>query len=140
MLNRISKGDQISLGGAVVLFISLFLTWYSVEVSVSGFSAGVDGNAFDVFKFTDLLLLVISLGTIAMIFMLENGKIPSEYSWIPLAAGAVAALFILFRMINKPGPGIEGVGVDYGLGFGIFVGLIGAAGIIAGQVMKGKQA
>lgn len=32
MLDRISKADRISLAGAIVLFIGLFLPWYKPDV------------------------------------------------------------------------------------------------------------
>ncbi len=140
MLNRIGNGDRISLGGAIVLFISLFMTWYTIKVSLGGLTSGIAANAsaFDALKFTDLLLLVISVGVAAVILLIASNKIGSELSQAVLPAGAVATLFVLFRLIKVPGVDVSGV--DVGRGFGIFLGLIGAAAIVAGQVMKQKEA
>lgn len=139
MLTRLGNGARISLGGAIVLFISLFMTWYTAKVSVGGLVSGigVDANAFDAFKFTDLLLLVISLGVAAVILLVASDKLGPELSQAVLPAGGLATLLVLFRLVNMPTPDIQGV--DFGRGFGIFIGLIGAAAIVAGQVMDRKN-
>jgi hypothetical protein len=49
----------------------------------------------------------------------------------------LATLLVLFRLIKMPTPDVQGV--DFGRGFGIFIGLIGAAAIVAGQVMDRKN-
>ena len=139
MLSRLGNGARISLGGAIVLFISLFMTWYTAKISLGGLVSGigVDADAFDALKFTDLLLLVISLGVIAVILLVASGKLGPELSQAVLPAGGLALLLVLFRLIKVPAPDVDGV--DFGRGYGIFIGLIGAAAIVAGQVMDRKN-
>ncbi len=140
MLTRLGNGARISLGGAIVLFISLFMTWYTAKISLGGLVSGigVNASAFDAFDFTDILLLVISLGVIAVILLVASGKLGPELSQAVLPAGGLALLLVLFRLIKVPGPDVTGV--DFGRGFGIFIGLIGAAAIVAGQVLDRKDA
>lgn len=137
MLNRLGRGDRISLGGGVLLVISLFMNWYSV--SVSGFS--VSGSAFDALSVIDFLLLIIGAGVVALILAIAADRLDESYAPAALAGGVVAAVLILFRMIRKPHAGDvpEGLGIDYSLAFGIFVALIAAIAIIAGQVMKARE-
>jgi hypothetical protein len=139
VLTRLGNGARISLGGAIVLFISLFMTWYTAKVSLGGLISdiGVNASAFDAFKFTDLLLAAISLGVIAVIVLVATDKLGPELSQAVLPAGALATLLVLFRLIKMPTPDVQGV--DFGRGFGIFIGLIGAAAIVAGQVMDRKN-
>ena len=140
MLTRLGNGARISLGGAIVLFISLFMTWYTAKVKLGGLVSdiGVNASAFDALDFFDILQLVISLGVIAVIVLVASGKLGPELSQAVLPAGAVATLIVLFRLIKVPGPDVTGV--DFGRGFGIFIGLIGAAAIVAGQVLDRKDA
>jgi hypothetical protein len=139
VLTRLGNGARISLGGAIVLFISLFMTWYTAKVSLGGLISdiGVNASAFDAFKFTDLLLAAISLGVIAVIVLVATDKLGPELSQAVLPAGALATLLVLFRLIKMPTPDVQGV--DFGRGFGIFIGLIGAAAIVVGQVMDRKN-
>lgn len=130
MLDRIEKNDRISLGGAAVLLISLFLTWY--KVSAGGLS--ITGNAFDTLKYTDILLLLGSIAVIAIILLIAQGTLDEALSPAILVIGAVATLLVLFRLLNTPAPD----GVDASRGIGIFIGLIGAAAIAVGQIMKAQ--
>jgi hypothetical protein len=115
------------------------MTWYTAKVSLGGLISdiGVNASAFDAFKFTDLLLAAISLGVIAVIVLVATDKLGPELSQAVLPAGALATLLVLFRLIKMPTPDVQGV--DFGRGFGIFIGLIGAAAIVAGQVMDRKN-
>lgn len=135
MLNRLGRGDQISLGGGALLVLSLFLNWYSV--SFGGFSVSLD--AFDAFTVIDILLLILGAGVIALILGIAADKVDALYAPIVLGAGALAFLFVLFRMIFKPNAGDVPDGVDYGLSFGIFVALIATIAIVAGQVKKAQE-
>jgi len=137
MLDRIGKGDRISLGDAILLFISLFLPWYKVSVSIGGISRSESGHAFETLKYTDIILLLISIAVVAIIILIAQGTLDAALAPIVLVVGAIATLLILYRMIDKPGPDVDGL--DVGLGFGIFLGLIGAVAIAVGQVMKAQE-
>lgn len=135
MVNRLGRGDRISLVGGALLVISLFLNWYSV-------SAGpitISGSAFDALKFIDILLLILGAGVVVLILGIAAGRVDAVYGPASLGAGVLALLLVLFRMISKPNGGDVPDGVDYGLAFGIFVALIAAIVIIVGQVMKAQE-
>lgn len=127
MVDRLGRGDRISLGGGALLVISLFLSWYKA----GPFSA----NAFDALDLIDILLLILGAGVVILILGIAAGRIDAIYGPATLAAGIIALLLVLFRMIDKPGPGGAGIGLAYG----IFIALISAVAICVGQVMKAQE-
>ncbi len=137
MLNRLGRGDQISLGGGVLLVISLFLNWYTV----TGNTNSASGSAFDALAFIDVLLLILGVGVIVVILGIAAGKIDALYAPAVLGAGVLAFLLVLFRMIRKPDIGelAAALGMDYGLAFGIFVALVATIVIVAGQLKKASE-
>lgn len=137
MLDRIGKADRISLAGAVLLFIALFLPWYGIESGLIGDGPGADlvrglvenisANAFEAFSFVDILLLILSLGAIGLILAVALGKVDESYHRFVETIGGLAALLVLFRIVIQP----DGAAVKWG----IFVALIGGAAIFAGQFL-----
>lgn len=143
MLERFKKGDLISLAGAVLLFIALFMPWYGLDVgeitggdpvlgALADRLSDVTANAFDAFDFIDIVLLLIALGAAGLIVASSIGKLDESLVRFVEPLGGLAAVLILIRMIFQPGG--EGVGLKYG----IFVGLIAALAIAAGQRLKAR--
>ena len=142
--NRLSTGEMIAGISGVVLLISMFLKWYSVSVSGGGgilgntsFGVG-SANAWESFGIIDLILFVVAVVAIANAIlkaMARDVDLPWPTSTIVAAAGALAFVLILFRLLVDPVdvgdlPGT--VDVDVGRGLGLFLGLISAAGIAYG--------
>lgn len=142
--NRLSTGEMIAGISGVVLLISMFLKWYSVSVSGGGgilgdasFGVG-SANAWESFGIIDLILFVVAVVAIANAIlkaMARDVDLPWPTATIVAAAGALAFLLILFRLLVDPVdvgdlPGT--VDVDVGRGLGLFLGLISAAGIAYG--------
>jgi hypothetical protein len=68
--NRLKFGDLIAGGGAVVLFISLFLDWYNVTIQGAGKLGDLGGgNAFDALGIGPVFLLLVSLAVIAIVIV-----------------------------------------------------------------------
>jgi hypothetical protein len=143
-LSRTSLGERIAAAGGVVLFISMFLPWYAVEATVrvpGGPSFGGEAerlNAWQAFGFLDFLLFVIAAIAVAVPLLRVARELPRNLPASPpatlLAAGGFAVLFILFRLIDTPGPDIDvSVGeVHMARRIGIFIGLLAAAAITYG--------
>ncbi len=137
MLDRIAKGDRISLAGAVVLFIALFLPWYGIETDFLGQGAaadlvrqivdGVSVNAFEALDFIDIVLLLLAIGAAALIVLVAMDKIDASLHRFVETIGGVAAIAVLLRIVIQP----DGASLKWG----IFVALIGAVGIAAGQYL-----
>ncbi len=137
MLERIAKGDRISLAGAVVLFIALFLPWYGIETDFLGQGPaadavrqivdGVSVNAFEAFDFIDIVLLLLAIGAAALIVLVAMDRIDASLHRFVETIGGVAAIAVLFRIVIQP----DGASLKWG----IFVALVGAVGIAAGQYL-----
>jgi hypothetical protein len=123
---------------AVALFIFMFFPWYGIKTEFEGLGdiEGANGNAWEVFSFIDILLFLVVVVTIGMVLARAAGAMPSNLpapaGTIVAAAGALAVLLILFRLISAPDPDITGDAVDLSRKIGIFLGLIAALGITFG--------
>ncbi len=135
MFERMSRGDKIAGGGAIVLVVSLFLPWYgfdfsAVDVPNNGFSKLVEGITLSGMKaldYMDIMLLLIGVGIVAVLFLMANGNLDDSLrSWIE-TAGSFAALAVIFRMFDQPDPAQLVV-----LKYGIYAALIGALAIAVG--------
>jgi hypothetical protein len=133
--SKISFGEMIAGAAAVILFIVMFFPWYGASASVAGFSASANASAWEAFSFVDILLFLVALVTVGLVVARAAGQMPSlpqPPGLIVAAAGALAVLLILFRLLVVPDGGVSGVDVDISRKFGIFLGLIAAAGITFG--------
>ena len=135
-LSRLRTGEKIAAGAALLLFVDLFLKWYGVNL---GEAFGQVANTFDVdtsvsawqaFDFTDILLFVIVAVTVGLVALQASGSTlrpPVSRSAIIALLGALATVWVLWRLINEPGPNKL---ID--LKVGAYLGLLFAAGIAFG--------
>jgi uncharacterized membrane protein YhaH (DUF805 family) len=138
-VDKLSTGEKVSAASAVLLFIFMFFDWFGVEVSgVGGFSgtfAG-GGSAWDVLDFIPIILMLTIVAAIAVaVIRLTDADVepPVSMNAVVAALGGLSVLLILFRIIDPPGIGsYPGVSIDTTLKFGIFLGLLAAAGIAYG--------
>ncbi len=153
----VDAGGRIAGIGAIVLVLAmLVLGWYSIDevtVSAAGQSQTISaddipgdvdntGNAFQAFSIIDILLVIAALAALAAVAMRAAGNDKSgNAGLIAAAAGALAFILVLFRLIAVPdflgnlGNAIpDGVDVDVeaGRGIGLFVGLISSAAMAYG--------
>jgi len=120
---------------AVALFVFMFLPWYGESASFGGVGLSRNRTAWDVFSFVDILLflvIVISIGLIVARALDSMPDLPQPPGLVVAAAGALAVLLILFRLIVIPDGNVDVDGVDFSRKIGIFLGLIAAAGITFG--------
>jgi hypothetical protein len=126
-VSRLNRGERIAGVAAVLLFIDLFLHWYSANVSSqisrlaarAGVSTAV--NAWDAFSTTDILLLLTIIVALAMVAMTAAGRIgdlPVSLALVTAALGALMTLVVLYRIINQPGPN-DFINVEYGAYLGL---------------------
>jgi hypothetical protein len=120
-------GPVLAAIGAILLIVSLFLSWYEGPPG-----DGISG--FTVFEFLDLLLTGLAL---LMLVSLADaiGLIRSGLrSGIPVFAAALALIVVLTQVVNDP-PAVaarEGNAQD----IGIWLALAGAALMVAGTVLS----
>jgi hypothetical protein len=127
----VSRATWIAAGGAFVLFISVFLSWYGA--SVAGFSVSANGwDAVDLAKLIALLAL-IALAVIVIEVFVPTVTLPVPASMVVIGCGGLSVLFVLLKIIDKPSGGLD-------LKYGIFVALIAAAVTTYGGYAKMNEA
>ena len=131
--SKLTTGDQIAAASGVVLLIALFLPWYGIDVSVGPVSVSDSASAWQALDFIDILLFLISVVAIGVPVAKAMGALPAEVPGplLVLAVGGLGVLLVLFRLVDLPTPDL-GDQVDFSRKFGIFLGLIAAAGITYG--------
>ncbi|MDX6690913.1 MAG: hypothetical protein QOG15_2370 [Solirubrobacteraceae bacterium] len=133
--SQASVGEKIAAGSAVVLFISLFLPWYGVSVSAGGLNISETGNAWEALSGIDVLLFLCAVTAAGVVVARLAGALPElpvPPGQILLAVGAVALLFVLYRIIDIPAPNNLPDQIDFSREWGIFVALIAAAAMAYG--------
>lgn len=139
---KLSTGERISAISAILLFVFMFFDWFGAKVAgISGFSGSIEGggggggsawDTLDVIPVFLMLAIVLALGVALVRLTDADLELPVSLNAIVAAAGALAVLLILYRIIDPPGFGIAGLTVDTTLRIGVFLGLIAAAGIAYG--------
>ena len=138
-VRKLSRGEKISAASAVLLFVSMFLDWFGAKVAgVPGFSGSIEGGGYSAWEALDviplflMLAIVLALGVALVRALDADFELAVSLNAFVAAAGALAFLLILYRIVDPPGFGLAGVGVDTTLKLGIFIALIAAAGIAYG--------
>jgi hypothetical protein len=100
-LVRLRAGEWLAAAAAIAVPITLALPWYGArarETAVSGFQSFA---VIDV-----LLLLAAAVGlTLALLQATqESPTLPVAFGVVTVAAGFLATLLVLYRLVNEPGP------------------------------------
>jgi hypothetical protein len=119
----------VAVLGGLVLGESLFLPWYSLDVSVAGAEVVSRQSAWHAMAAMDVLLLLSALAAVAggAAVMLRK-----ELSPIPFAAGVAGVLLSLLGLVDLPEAKLTAAPGDtasVGREAGAFVALVGSAGI-----------
>src|SRR5215475_4722670 len=114
-LDKLSPGEKIAGGSAILLFVFMFFDLFGVEVSgVGGFSGdvpGAAGSAWDALDFIPIVLVIAIVAALVLVG-LRLADSPAEPS-VPMSVivtvlGAIAVLLILFRIVDPPSFGSFG--------------------------------
>lgn len=136
----------LAAGGALLIFISLFVNWFSLDVKVQGQTQSIGVARPD----TGTLLLILLAGVAAVIAIGRIRGVVSGKAELLTGLGAIAFLYVLVNIIKKPqlldiltsafnkakdtaGAQISSSGVDFGvgLGAGIWIALVGSLLLLA---------
>jgi hypothetical protein len=144
----VQRSVWISAGGAAVLLVSVFFSWYTATVSILGHSESASGSGWDS---TDVAKLVFLLALVALAawgveLFAPQVSLPFPAWMIAGGAGALAVLLVLFRIVSKPGSdaaatvnaigGAGGAHLSIGTAWGIYLALIAAIAIVVGAYMR----
>ena len=137
--SRLSPGEFVGMAAGVVLFLSLFLPWFTTDGSnpnsrLGGATGGDGVNAWHVFSSLDILLTLAATAPFILSWILARGH---RLTWKPgevtMIVGITAIVLILCNGVILGRPG-DTVGI--GLGIGYFVGLLAAAGLLAAGYLR----
>jgi hypothetical protein len=139
-VDKLNTGEKIAGVSAVLLFIFMFLDWFGVEISGEdgsvAFGSGAGGSAWDALDFIPIILVITIVVALVSVFLRlsdSDYEPPISINVAVAVLGGLSTLLILYRIIDPPGFGtFGGVSVDATLEFGIFLGLVTAAGIAYG--------
>ena len=138
--SRISFGEMVAaVSGAVLILVMFVFSWFSYEGAPDGF----DYNAWEWMSFLDIVLFLCALVAIVMAALRAAGEmpeLPAPPGQIVAAAGALAVLVVLFRLVFPgDGPLLDELAAelvddapDATRKIGAFLGLIAAGGIVYG--------
>ena len=133
-LQNLSKGQKVAAGAGLAALIATFLPWYTIKVDFFG-SSSLRGTSFNLGWLGMLLLVGAAALTVAPAFGKEVGNDQIKGEQIALGLAGLGTLFWLIRFVSVPGGFLNNVG----RGFGLFVALAAAAGVVAGVVMTMKE-
>ncbi len=131
---RLGKGELIAAVSGAVLIIVMFLGWWgapevTIETEFGEVSTGGGGsaNAWEAADFMDIIWFVtgaVALAAGVATAMSRDVTLPVAASAITAGLGLLSTVLILYRLIDPP--------FDATRKFGVFIGLIAAAGIAYG--------
>lgn len=128
-----AAGERITWVAGLVLALSSFMGWYAgsgvgVKLAVIGWHSGILGK----------LVFFIGLAVLALVALRESGfELPPTIpeSLLTLGLGALAAIFVLIRVISIP----DAVLPADGRGIGIWISLLAALGVIFGGLVRAAE-
>ena len=128
-----AAGERITWVAGLILALSSFMDWYAgsgvgVKLSVIGWQTGVLGK----------LVFFVGLAIVVIVALREMGfELPASVpeSLLVLALGALAAVFVLIRIISIP----DAVLPADGRGIGIWISLLASLAVIAGGLLRAAE-
>ena len=107
-LDRLGMGEKIAAVSGILLFVFMFLDWFSVSVSGGGFSSGSlgGGNAWDSLDWIPIFLVItiaVAIGHALIEASDTDLNAPLHGSTATTVLGAISVLLILYRIIDTPG-------------------------------------
>jgi hypothetical protein len=151
-IRRVQRSEIIGFIGAGILFISLFLDWFSTSCDGKGMPAGCNPNsalhgdrgsfsAFATYGILDWLLVAACAAPFILAYIIARGH---DLTWRPgevtMIVGITAFSLILVNgiILGRPG-GDDPQNVDIGIEIGYWVGLLGSACIAFGGFVRQAQ-
>ena len=130
-LASVSKEMQLAGLAAIALAVSMILPWYQKSVPQQGKIVQGNVSALGVFTFVEAAILLVSIAVLFLVWARSQQKafhLPGGDGVAITIAGGWAVLLLVWRMFDRPA--VQGVGVDLGIQWGLFVALICAGGLV----------
>lgn len=137
--SRVSPGELLGMGAALVLLGSLWLPWFTTSSEnpnsrLPGASDGESANAWAVFGTLDWLLVAACAAPFILTWIIARGH---ELTWKPgevtMIVGIVSLMLILCNgiILGRPGDSF-----DIGLDIGWFVALLATIGLLVAGYLR----
>jgi hypothetical protein len=116
---RWTRADRIAGIATLVLFISLFLPWFTVSL---GFASGSVNGLWHGWMYITLILSIVIIGYLVLLAGWDKLPISQDvpHLTVMMIATIVNVVLVLIAFIDKPG------GSGVGWGFGAILGLVAA--------------
>jgi hypothetical protein len=139
---RLERGDILSAVGGLLMVISLFLPWFSVDLDEGENLCGATADtctAWETFNVLDLLLVAGAIAPLILVWIIIRGH---ELSWPPgevtAIVGIAATALILYNgMIDRVGEERAAVHLDIGWFAGLAASILLLVGAANVQMLRG---
>jgi hypothetical protein len=106
VIGRLRVPDLVAGAGGFALVAALFLHWYGLTLP-GGRALGPEVTGWQAFSVLDVVLALLALVPFALVVLQatrDSPALPVLFSVLTTVAGFVAAVLILYRIVNQPGP------------------------------------
>lgn len=138
-LSRVQRGERIAMVGGILLAVSLFLTWYSLDKNgvAGGKSGPADLTGWEAHSTMRWLLLAAAVAPLILAYIIARDH---KLSWPRgqlTSVVAIAAFGLVFYagLIDKPGDSNSLIGLQWGW----IVSVLGTGLMLAGSVMRQNE-
>jgi hypothetical protein len=147
--SRVRAGELLAGISGVALFVFMFFKWFGVEGAAIQTPAGgvqvtlpSEGSvtAWRAFDFIDIVLVLAVIAAVGLVVLSAaqaSVNLPVAASAITAGLGILAALLVIYRIIDPPDLGVEGLDVTRKVG--VFLGAFACAGIAIGGWMAMQE-
>jgi hypothetical protein len=138
--SKVSPGELLGIGAALVLLGSLWLPWFTTSSDnpnsklPGGATGGDSANAWQVFSTLDWLLVAACAAPFILTWIIARGhKLTWKPGEVTMIVGIVSFMLILCNGIILGRPGDS---VDISLAIGYFVALLASLGMLAAGYLR----
>ncbi|MBA3300930.1 MAG: hypothetical protein H0T15_03600 [Thermoleophilaceae bacterium] len=133
-LTRLARGEMLAAAAVPVLFVAMYLPWFSIAGSDISVDAWGSGGTLG-------LVLVVAMGATGILFLLRVTGTFFEFpfEWVVAGAGAAGFALVLYRILDPPLLGPELGGLEVTRRAGAYLGLVCAGAIAAGGFWSTRE-
>jgi hypothetical protein len=134
MPDRIDARPVLTVIGAALLLISLFITWFIVPGQPPAIADAPVGNAWELFETLDLVLAGIAIASIYCAYEGITGRGRIGIGWL-LPLGVLALVIVVSQILDAP----PAAGAETDPGTGAWLALGGSAAMTIGGLLSSAR-